>query len=270
MKYITFLSAKCVSVSLAILGLLLSAIACDDKEYGDAMSEGQLMNDIEMNIESSIALAVGMDIQVICKPVPENVTYPELSWKSSDENIVSVSQEGKITAKAVGKAKVNISQKAAFETLKTIDVEVKPVATAIEMDDFELFEGTTKKASVKITPSNGYNVFHWKSSNEEIVKVDADGTVTGIIPGEAVVTAIATDGTSLTASAKVTVRKVIPVESIQLDPVDDIMIGQTVVVGCHLIPEEATSGLLSWVSSDEKVAVEAVVVRKSSAQRREG
>ena len=50
MKYITFLSAKCVSVSLAILGLLLSAIACDDKEYGDAMSEGQLMNDIEMNI----------------------------------------------------------------------------------------------------------------------------------------------------------------------------------------------------------------------------
>ena len=56
MKYITFLSAKCVSVSLAILGLLLSAIACDDKEYGDAMSEGQLMNDIEMNIESSIAL----------------------------------------------------------------------------------------------------------------------------------------------------------------------------------------------------------------------
>ena len=38
---ITFLSAKCVSVSLAILGLLLSAIACDDKEYGDAMSEGE-------------------------------------------------------------------------------------------------------------------------------------------------------------------------------------------------------------------------------------
>ena len=85
--------------------------------------------------------------------------------------------------------------------------------------------------------------------------MDADGTVTGIIPGEAVVTAIATDGTSLTVSAKVTVRKVIPVESIQLDPVDDIMIGQTVVIGCHLVPEEATSGLLSWVSSDEKVAV---------------
>lgn len=59
----------------------------------------------------------------------------------------------------------------------------------------------------------------------------------------------------MTVSAKVTVRKVIPVESIQLDPVDDIMIGQTVVIGCHLVPEEATSGLLSWVSSDEKVAV---------------
>lgn len=255
MKYIAFLLAKYVLMSLGVVGLLFSAIACDDKEYGDAMSEAQLMNDIEINVESSIALAVGMDIQVTCKPVPDNVTYPELSWKSSDENIVSVSQEGKISAKAVGKAKVNISQKAAFETLKTIDVEVKPVATAIEIEDFELFEGTTKKVSVKITPSDGYDVFDWKSSNEEIVTVGTDGTVTGVIPGEATITAVTTDGTSLTASAKVIVREVIPVESIQLEPVNDIMIGQTAVIGCHLVPEEATSGLLTWVSSDENVAV---------------
>ena len=77
MKYITFLSAKCVSVSLAILGLLLSAIACDDKEYGDAMSEGQLMNDIEMNIESSIALAVGMDIQILYSHLMISKTTPD-------------------------------------------------------------------------------------------------------------------------------------------------------------------------------------------------
>ena len=126
MKYITFLSAKCVSVSLAILGLLLSAIACDDKEYGDAMSEGQLMNDIEMNIESSIALAVGMDIQVTCKPVPENVTYPEMSWKSSDENIVSVSQEGKITAKAVRQHEARILLRHARRFQLVIDRKQPP------------------------------------------------------------------------------------------------------------------------------------------------
>lgn len=254
MKYIAFLSAKWIFMSLSLLGLVLSVASCDEKELGDTMSEAQLMNGIEVNVESSLTLAVGMDIQVTCKPIPENTTYTDVVWVSSDENVLSVSQDGKITAKAVGKAKVNISQAAAFETLKTIDVEVKPVATAIELEEFEIFEGTSKKATVKVTPSNGYNVFNWKSNNETVATVDADGTVTGLIPGEALITAIATDGTSLTASAKVTVRKVIPVESIQLDPVSDIMIGQTTIIGCHLVPEEATSGLLSWVSSDENIA----------------
>ena len=46
MKHIAFLSVKWMSVGLGMLSLLLSVASCGDKEYGDAMNEAQLMNDI--------------------------------------------------------------------------------------------------------------------------------------------------------------------------------------------------------------------------------
>lgn len=54
-----------------------------------------------------------------------------------------------------------------------------PVATAIELENVELFEGTNKKVIVNVTPSDGYNVFDWKSDNEEVATVADDGTITG-------------------------------------------------------------------------------------------
>jgi len=80
-----------------------------------------------LNVGSSLPLAVGMDFVLDYKPVPENVTNPEITLTSSDENVVSVSQDGRVTAKMIGKAYINLSQSTAFETLKTIEVQVMPV-----------------------------------------------------------------------------------------------------------------------------------------------
>ena len=212
MKHIAFLSVKWMSVGLGMLSLLLSVASCGDKEYGDAMNEAQLMNDIEVNVGSSLPLAVGMDFVLDYKPVPENVTNPEITLTSSDENVVSVSQDGRVTAKMIGKAYINLSQSTAFETLKTIEVQVMPVATAIELENVELFEGTNKKVIVNVTPSDGYNVFDWKSDNEEVATVADDGTITGKKPGTANISVSSQDGSQLTATAVVTVKEVIPID----------------------------------------------------------
>ena len=216
-----------------MLSLLLSVASCGDKEYGDAMNEAQLMNDIEVNVGSSLPLAVGMDFVLDYKPVPENVTNPEITLTSSDENVVSVSQDGRVTAKMIGKAYINLSQSTAFETLKTIEVQVMPVATAIELENVELFEGTNKKVIVNVTPSDGYNVFDWKSDNEEVATVADDGTITGKKPGTANISVSSQDGSQLTATAVVTVKEVIPIDKITID---------------------ASVGLLSWSTTNDRVA----------------
>ena len=255
MKHIAFLSVKWMSVGLGMLSLLLSVASCGDKEYGDAMNEAQLMNDIEVNVGSSLPLAVGMDFVLDYKPVPENVTTPEITLTSSDENVVSVSQDGRVTAKMIGKAYINLSQSTAFETLKTIEVQVMPVATAIELENVELFEGTNKKVIVNVTPSDGYNVFDWKSDNEEVATVADDGTITGKKPGTANISVSSQDGSQLTATAVVTVKEVIPIDKITLsEPGYDMMIGDKTLINCLLEPIDASVGLLSWSTTNDRVA----------------
>lgn len=255
MKHIAFLSVKWMSVGLGMLSLLLSVASCGDKEYGDAMNEAQLMNDIEVNVGSSLPLAVGMDFGLDYKPVPENVTNPEITLTSSDENVVSVSQDGRVTAKMIGKAYINLSQSTAFETLKTIEVQVMPVATAIELENVELFEGTNKKVIVNVTPSDGYNVFDWKSDNEEVATVADDGTITGKKPGTANISVSSQDGSQLTATAVVTVKEVIPIDKITLsEPGYDMMIGDKTLINCLLEPIDASVGLLSWSTTNDRVA----------------
>lgn len=255
MKHIAFLSVKWMSVGLGMLSLLLSVASCGDKEYGDAMNEAQLMNDIEVNVGSSLPLAVGMDFVLDYKPVPENVTNPEITLTSSDENVVSVSQDGRVTAKMIGKAYINLSQSTAFETLKTIEVQVMPVATAIELENVELFEGTNKKVIVNVTPSDGYNVFDWKSGNEEVATVADDGTITGKKPGTANISVSSQDGSQLTATAVVTVKEVIPIDKITLsEPGYDMMIGDKTLINCLLEPIDASVGLLSWSTTNDRVA----------------
>ena len=255
MKHIAFLSVKWMSVGLGMLSLLLSVASCGDKEYGDAMNEAQLMNDIEVNVGSSLPLAVGMDFVLDYKPVPENVTNPEITLTSSDENVVSVSQDGRVTAKMIGKAYINLSQSTAFETLKTIEVQVMPVATAIELENVELFEGTNKKVIVNVTPSDGYNVFDWKSDNEEVATVADDGTITGKKPGTANISVSSQDGSQLTATAVVTVKEVIPIDKITLsEPGYDMMIGDKTLINCLLEPIDASVGLFSWSTTNDRVA----------------
>ena len=255
MKHIAVLSVKWMSVGLGMLSLLLSVASCGDKEYGDAMNEAQLMNDIEVNVGSSLPLAVGMDFVLDYKPVPENVTNPEITLTSSDENVVSVSQDGRVTAKMIGKAYINLSQSTAFETLKTIEVQVMPVATAIELENVELFEGTNKKVIVNVTPSDGYNVFDWKSDNEEVATVADDGTITGKKPGTANISVSSQDGSQLTATAVVTVKEVIPIDKITLsEPGYDMMIGDKTLINCLLEPIDASVGLLSWSTTNDRVA----------------
>ena len=66
---------------------------------------------------------------------------------------------------------------------------------------------TNKKVIVNVTPSDGYNVFDWKSDNEEVATVADDGTITGKKPGTANISVSSQDGSQLTATAVVTVKR---------------------------------------------------------------
>lgn len=240
---------------LAFAGLLLTTSCGQDHDLGSLLSEVQMIKELQLNCDKNLKLAVGMSKQVVATYSPENVTDPTLVWSSYNSDIATVSENGLIEAKKAGDATISIKQEGCLGELVSMTVKVQPVATAISLEDFSMYEGTSRQLAAVLTPSDAYDVMEWTSSDTQIATVDEQGNISALKPGTATITAKTIDGSNLTASATVTVKKVVAVESLKLTlPGYDLNIGDKATIKCALIPADATSDLLSWSSSDESIA----------------
>lgn len=238
-----------------IMAGILTFMSCiNDKDYGTPLEAADMIAGLQMNVGDNLPLAVGMSKKVEVS-VPDSITYPVLKWTSSNPAAATVSQDGSIEANALGSTVVTISQEPNMASLKTINVTVMPVATSMTVNADELFENTSKPVDVTKVPANAYNVFKWHSSDEKIATVDSAGNIKGVSPGTVEITAETIDGSQLTSSAIFTVKKIIPVEGINLSPIGyDLGIGDEGQIGCTLQPSNATVDMLTWSSSNTSVA----------------
>ena len=95
----------------------------------------------------------------------------------------------------------------------------------------------------------------WKSSNEAVATVDANGLVTAIGVGETIITATTTDGSNLSVSCTVTVVPTLA-ESIALDKTEiSLEATETATLVATVLPNLTTDKSVEWSSSDESVAV---------------
>ena len=98
----------------------------------------------------------------------------------------------------------------------------------------------------------------WSTSDPAVATVSANGQVTGVSAGEAVITATAKDNEYLTASYSV--RVAVPVEKITVwSETDTLLLGKEpelseAVLGFSVEPEDAYFQTVSWSSSDETIA----------------
>ncbi|MBR5428722.1 MAG: Ig domain-containing protein [Clostridia bacterium] len=95
----------------------------------------------------------------------------------------------------------------------------------------------------------------WESSDESVLKVDADGYVkAGKKPGEATVTAtLVFDGRSFSDTVKIYVR--VPVEKTNLNKYNlSLATGETHQLSVTVSPRNATVQTVTWYSGDEHIA----------------
>ena len=91
-------------------------------------------------------------------------------------------------------------------------VELGAAITRITLDKTSaiLTEGEELTINITTTPSNAdRNLISWGSSNPSVATVDNTGKVTAVTPGIATITAIANDGSGVSASCVVEVKKLI-------------------------------------------------------------
>lgn len=133
-----------------------------------------------------------------------------VTWKSSDENIVKVGDEGYFDAgKQTGKAVITASFEFGGKTYSDeCEVEVKIPIERLSMSHkkLSLKVGETQRLSVKFKPSNAtVQTLKWYTEDEKTAVVDPDGTVHAVAPGKVTVYCLSDDG-YFKSSSEVTVE----------------------------------------------------------------
>lgn len=154
---------------------------------------------IDSSISSEQKLTATID------PTSSNV-YTKLTWRSSNSNIATVSENGLVTGKATGSTTITVETQNGKSAFCNVDVKMKQTEeTEIKLDKTSLtIDLSSSRTQKLIATTNSTENLSWISSNTNIATVSDDGLVTGKANGETIITV--KDSTGAIATCNVIVQ----------------------------------------------------------------
>jgi N-acetylmuramoyl-L-alanine amidase len=203
--------------------------------------------------EEELTLDIGKSRQLSVNLSPSNITEePQLQYKSSAPKIVSVDQNGKVTAHSEGSAQITVSA-GEISAECTVSVNIPLEGISVSNKQMQLQKGTPAKLETELLPKNTTETpqITYASSNPAVAAVDETGTITAVGAGTAVIYANAG-----TFSDSCNVQVVVPLQSVSLDKTDVSMwTGETTTLGVTYNPGDTTDDrTVQWSSSNAAVA----------------
>lgn len=127
-----------------------------------------------------------------------------VKWSSSDNNIVKVASNGKITGMSEGKAKITVVTDNGLSATCSVKVISAPKSVSLP-DSKVVFKGYTVQLTPVLTPAASETTYKWVSDDTSIATVNSSGKVTGVSIGTANVTVTTENG--LTSTCRLTVKE---------------------------------------------------------------
>ena len=184
------------------LNLYKTAKEWKDFKYINPIGGGSVES-ITLNT-TSCTLMIGNDFQLEASILPENVNDKTIEWKSSNKEIAYADENGMVTAYSVGVATITATCGEVSATCKVTVIPVPADRIKLNVKDLTLQVGECDKLVATVVPSNTTDPsIIWRSDNERVASVTADGTVTAIAAGVANITATCGE---VSATCKVTVE----------------------------------------------------------------
>ena len=183
----------------------------------------------------------------------------QIKFLSKNSNVVQVQENGKLYAKNLGYATIEICVGNQSETIDIEVVDGTPISsmkintnsyTFTDIDDIYT-------PSVDITPSNATNTkLKWLSSDKSIATVNIiSGKITPVGNGKCKINVYATDGSGLVAQLDVKVDIKAKSVSFENSEYNITSAGQKINVNASVLPEKTNNKTLEYKSSNEKIAV---------------
>ncbi len=219
------------------------------------INRGYLVSEIKLN-SSSLTVDIGKTAQLTAIISPQKALNKSLTWKSSDTDVATVDANGKVTAVTLGTATITATAADVGGVSASCEVTVTQLVSEITLNktSLSLKTGGSETFTATVAPSNASNKgLTWKSSDTEVATVDANGKVTAVAPGTAIITVTAKDGSGKSASCTVTVMQ--PVTEITLNKTSlSLKTGGSETFTVTVAPSNASNKGLTWKSSDTEVA----------------
>ena len=166
--------------------------------------KSEVPNSISVSKEN-ISMVVGDKEKVTATIAPDTAKNKKIKWKTDNEKIAKVTEDGEIEAIDAGTVKITAIADGNEAVKKDITVTViKPYIEIENGSEISTILGS-KVQLLKNIGTFEYDV-KWKSENDDIAKVDNNGLVTTLEEGTAVIKA-SVDELHISGSIKINVKK---------------------------------------------------------------
>ena len=201
--------------------------------------------------DSSIELTEGGSYKTTVIYEPNNATYQDCGYRSSDESVAKVNANGTITAVGYGTATITAtSHDGSCEASCTVNVK----CTGFSLSAENMSKGDTAQVAVTckenfggLTPED----FTWTSSNPSVVTVDEKGNLTAVGNGTATIIASLSKFTDKTITAGCAVTVTTKVTGVTLEKNEyTAYVGEKIQIGANVSPADATNKGLTYTTVD--------------------
>lgn len=237
--------------------------AADANIYSNSVSEEseaviipESVTGIEVaNDYQHMGLFVGGSGKIRYSVLPSNATNTNVTFKSLNEKVATVDENGVVTGVSEGNADIVITtEEGGFEAKCTVRVDGIDARGIERVGDKTVTMGLnqTRQLQVKITPSDTTNKnVQWTSSNNSVATVDSNGVVTSKNSGSTIITATTHNGLKTEFFIEVET----PVTNITLNSNEiNLNPGGTFKLDATVNPSNASNKNIKWISANESIA----------------
>lgn len=150
---------------------------------------------------SSLDMQIGDERKLDAQVSPLSSCNKRVTWTSSNPNVVSVDNAGKIKALSCGSSTITVqSAEGNFTARSTITIGKAVTGVTLSKGSLELSIGQTIKLSAVISPKEACNTkLLWISNNPSIVTVNQNGEVKALKVGKTKVSVTTAEGSFMSA-----------------------------------------------------------------------
>ena len=178
-----------------------------------------------------------------------------INWTSSDGNVATVDNAGKVTGVAAGSATItatSVNGGTPATCVVTVTAPAQTVEITLNKTSGDVEVGKTLDLVATVT-GNANVAVTWKSSDTAKATVDANGKVTGVAEGTVTITATSQADTTKEATCNITVKAASVTSSITLDKsTAEVEIGKDITLKATTVPADGVT--VKWTSSSEEIA----------------